>query len=228
MGDSRASILLMFPLPSIFAIFALVTPAFKSWGLKVAGLSCYGVAFAFVFLVGSNVTGFNGKQGLLIAGLLFATIFALLAMDKPNGFRRGWLFYFALTLIFGLLVAAFSSSAGGPDWMMIWINDTLGLNDLHKAHAIVTVIRKCIHFLGYGAAAFVAASAAYGQMISLKSSLLAGFTWPLTLAILDELHQTAFDNRTGRLLDILLDTLGMATFLCLFWLKNRPAEGEHG
>ncbi|QBK25772.1 VanZ family protein [Ureibacillus thermophilus] len=91
------------------------------------------------------------------------------------------------------------------------------------------LIRKAMHFLGYG----MVAALLYLLFRKLRWSFSAVISCVCTffIAMLDEYNQTLVEGRTGVFQDVLLDTAGAITFLlfikCYFFIRDSFIRKNH-
>lgn len=105
-----------------------------------------------------------------------------------------------------------SSSAAGPDWMVQWFTQTVGLTP-DAAYTATVITRKLVHFNYFGFIAQLAFYGAFRLTEHLKRSIAFALLWTATFAAFDELSQLASPKRTGSILDFGLDMLGAIVFV---------------
>lgn len=205
-------------------------PSLRPIQSRLMFLSAYGSAFLLLWATGRPEANLRiGLFWLATATLVISILSVLAYVQSVNGKSR-WSWAFMLAIVFGLFIAYASGPGGGPGWMAKAIEQIFGLGpeDWRIRAAILFWIRKTMHFVGYGAAAYCTAWAARKQGASVVPALLAGYAWPLPLAIFDEWQQKSSPTRTGSPWDVFLDFCGMTTFLFVLWLiwrrKDRPEE----
>lgn len=194
-------------------------------------LSGYLLMFFAIYLFNKPVpfppiTWITMESVLLLCGaFVFGRGIALLASPtdtKADRMERS--FSWVLFCFIGLLVAYYSSSAGGPGSMLGFLTRVLGINpDL--AGIIVVVVRKCLHFTFYGILALASARAMRLGGVDAYRTTVFGVLWSLAHACFDELRQTGEVGRTGSGWDVLLDLAGILVFLSpqirSAWATNR-------
>ena len=125
----------------------------------------------------------------------------------------------------GCFLAAASSSAGAPGWMVEWFIHTVGLSP-DAAYTTTIVLRKVVHFTYFGLIALFAFQGALRIAHDLKRSVLFALLWVGTFAAFDELSQLASPKRTGSILDFGLDMLGAAVFLAFASSRSRRSASK--
>jgi VanZ family protein len=124
----------------------------------------------------------------------------------------------------GCFLAAASSSAGAPDWMVQWFIHTLGFSP-DAAYSATVITRKIIHFTYFGLIALFAFHGAVRIAHELKQSVMFALFWVGTFAAFDELSQLASPKRTGSILDFSLDMFGAVIFVSLAARRFRKETG---
>ncbi len=217
----------------IFAIFAagLVVALYRDalpFRNHLLFTCSYGAVFFLLWAVGHpNIEIVPGRTWLVTLTASMALATTLLWNLRGNrGWR--WMVALALSVSFGLFIAFASGPKGGSDWMQELVMRVLDIpgHEWKKAQRIVTVFRKSMHFIGYGAAAYATAATALRSGAPLVRSMLLGLSWAVPLAVFDEWQQRYAPNRTGKAGDILLDVSGMVAFLFVFWLIHRKKEEQ--
>lgn len=199
---------------ALVAIWSLVLVAIKDDrpALGLLGemlVFASGVLFLFVRSSVERPLSLGNAAILERLNLAFLTlaVVGVLAMlgARPRKVPRVGLFVFAWA------IAYLSTDKGGPDPMMRFLIDNLGLAT-ESAQSAVVVIRKTLHFTFYGVLAAV----------SLRVSRTVGLavTLTLSLACFDELRQASFGARSGSIWDVALDMAGAAVAL---WLLSRKS-----
>jgi VanZ family protein len=176
---------------------------------------------AFVSLLFLNVhSGIKGSQpqavqlaslALLAVGL-GAGVWAASRQLRGGGTLERPCLWFLATVVFALLMGLFSGSAGGADPMLEFARNVLGLSPDAAEFAVVAA-RKGLHFLAYGALAWLAFRAARVGRADLRASLAIALGFALTHASYDEIIQAGSPQRSGSIFDVLLDFAGMAAFV---------------
>ena len=186
----------------------------------------YGSVFLLMWAVGNpGVELVVGRTWVATVGGL-VTLAGVLIWNLKGRQDFKWLLAFIGATGFGLLIAFICGPNGGPDWMhnffmRVW---NLEPEEWEIAHKAVAMIRKSLHFLGYGLAALCTAVMAYRVRKDVWRSALFGIAWPLPIAIFDESQQQLSAVRTGQVWDVLLDFGGMVTFLTVFVIWNLRKE----
>jgi len=121
----------------------------------------------------------------------------------------------------GCFLAAASSSAGAPGWMVEWFIHTIGLSP-DAAYTTTIILRKIVHFTYFGLIALFAFQGALRISSDHKRSVLFALLWVATFAAFDELSQLASPMRTGSILDFALDMLGSIIFVSVAWHRAKP------
>jgi len=129
-------------------------------------------------------------------------------------------------VVFAVAILAMSGPWGSSDMTgpvaRSWL-EGLGIS-AEAAEVVHTILRKCGHFLAYGAFAWVTLrSLAGGARPTLR---LAGLAWAaaVLLASVDESLQSLSPPRTGTPRDVALDACGAAVFLTHALLRARDRE----
>ena len=94
--------------------------------------------------------------------------------------------------------------------IQILIGKSLELDDPF-IEGIQLVIRKLAHFTVYAIGGFLMMNYAYEINLSQKQKLLYSISFGGVYAILDELHQFYVPGRSGNIVDVGIDTLGVIT-----------------
>jgi VanZ family protein len=152
---------------------------------------------------------------LILIGLAVAVRFVSI-----NRNAEGW--PLANCLIFGVLgwiVVSMSGSQGAASPMIQFLMDRFGW-DYERAESAVFILRKCIHFTGYGCIG-LNAFALSGPRHGLNEAVKFGLAVAAGFAAFDEFRQTTSVGRTGSVWDVGLDLLGAITFIALGMLRYR-------
>jgi len=213
----------------LILVFGLVVAGFKNefpFRNHVLFVCAYGATFFLIWAVSHpGVELVPGRTWLLT--LVACAALAGIIVWNTRG-KNGWVWLVALmaTVGFGLLIALISGPRGGPDWMAVLVQKWLGLRDdqWEYRNSIVYMIRKFLHFTGYGLAALAAAVAARKAGAKINRAVLLGIAWPLPLAIFDEYQQRFAPTRTGMATDVVLDFCGMLAFLGVFAFMQKRKE----
>lgn len=131
--------------------------------------------------------------------------------DRPDQ-RWERVLSWILCAFIGLLVAYYSSPAGGAGPMVGFLTRVLGLSP-EVAGVVVIVIRKTLHFTFYGVLALASARAIRLSGVGNLRAVNFGLLWALAHAVYDELRQIGEVGRTGSGWDVLLDLAGILAFL---------------
>lgn len=97
--------------------------------------------------------------------------------------------------------------------------ETFGLT-YEQAEIFVIVVRKTIHFVGYGIVALNALHLA-DLKFDIRWALLFALALALCMAVFDEWSQSAATYRSASLWDVGLDMLGATTFVGVSVLRYR-------
>ena len=123
--------------------------------------------------------------------------------------------------------ASQQTSGGIVSWLLrLLVPDFAGLDPARQAeieHIVTKIVRKGAHFAEYA----LLGAALLGHMLAWRARR--GLGRPRTLAFgvgalyaaSDELHQLFVPGRSGELLDVLLDSAGVAVGVALLWLLLR-------
>jgi VanZ family protein len=123
--------------------------------------------------------------------------------------------------------ASQQTSGGIVSWLLrLLVPDFAGLDPARQAeieHIVAKVVRKSAHFAEYA----LLGATLLGHMLAWRARR--GLGRPRTLAFgvgalyaaSDELHQLFVPGRSGELLDVLLDSAGVAVGVALLWLLLR-------
>lgn len=126
------------------------------------------------------------------------------------------------SIIFLLLawtVFRFSGDEGGADGMVRFAMETFGLS-YRQAEVLIIVVRKAVHFFGYGVVALNAFYLA-DPRCNHRQAAIFGLAIALTMGIFDEWSQSAATNRSASPWDVGLDMLGAASFVSVSVLRYR-------
>ncbi|MDI9639938.1 VanZ family protein [Kamptonema cortianum] len=220
---SALSLQILAPL-TVTAAAGLIVASFpQAWPFKSRFLfvTSYAAAFLLIWAVGKPETQLLPGMTWMTLLLAFCLVAGLIAWNAKD--RRGiaWFVAVVCSVGFGLLIAYIAGPRGGADPLIAWIQETFN-TDYFTADKAAFVIRKSLHFAGYGLAALCTAQAAYKSGASVATCWAVGLGWPLPIAVYDEWQQTMANNRSGQISDVALDTLGMITFLAAWhWVVRR-------
>lgn len=151
-----------------------------------------------------------------LCGVFAFLVFILRNLKNPD--RLSWIAS-VLFLLLGWTVFRFSGAKGGADSMVTFFMDTFGLG-LHQAELFVVILRKTIHFTGYGIVALNAFHLA-GPRFDLRKAAIFGLLIALSMGCFDEWSQSSATNRSASPWDVGLDMLGASTFVGLSVLRYR-------
>lgn len=206
MSDGRSSLWLALGFPLLLAVLGL------PW--RISGrLALLGVIGSGAFLT-SEVALHPGIGGLL---MMAALAVGILFGAKP--FR--WIFVAAGVV--AALIGSFSGQLGSAGRMFRFFTEKMQI-DPQAAETLVFVIRKSVHVTCYG----VLASLIFWLIPPGRRHRWLGATLAaLAFAVFDETRQTFAPGRTGSLLDIGWDMLGIALVLGavhgFLWRNQRPS-----
>lgn len=220
---------LQIPLLALAAVGLLggLLPSLKSLQHRLMFIAAYGSAFLFLWATGRPGAPPRDSVFWAASASLLVVLVAIVGWLQWEATHRKWSWSFVLAVAFGLFIAYASGPGGGPGWMHAFFLQLFGEGNREAADLAVLLVRKSLHFCGYGAAAFCAAWAAWRQGADRRISVLAGYGWCLPISVFDEWNQTFAGNRTGSGWDVLLDMAGMTVFLWLFWWLRR-GDGAGG
>ena len=89
---------------------------------------------------------------------------------------------------------------------------------------IETIIRKLAHYTIYTIGGFLIMNYAYTTDKSLKEKILYSICFGGGYAITDELHQFLVPDRSARIFDVGIDTLGVITGVCIYVLFRKVLQ----
>ena len=133
-----------------------------------------------------------------------------------------------LLLVIWLLVIFIFSSMNGGSSSSLSKNILMGLTNnsvasKHTFDLLHLILRKSAHFLEY----FILSALIYNYLrfynFKQNSLYILVFIFNLICSILDELHQVLTLGRTGKLVDVLIDSLGAILFLIIIIIVNKNA-----
>lgn len=122
--------------------------------------------------------------------------------------------WLAVLLALASVIAFVSGSKGGADPMLAFFHDRMGLS-VAGADLATFITRKTLHFCFYGATGGAALLSAWQLNTRRPAAFLFAASFPLCLAAFDEIRQSTYHNRTGSILDVMLDMLGA---MCVIFL----------
>ena len=133
-----------------------------------------------------------------------------------------------LLLVIWLVVIFIFSSMTGGESSSLSKNILAGLinNSVTSKHTfdlLHLLLRKSAHFLEY----FILSALIYNYLrfynLKQNSLYILVFIFNLVCSIFDELHQILIQGRTGKVVDVLIDSLGAIIFLIIIIIVNRNA-----
>ena len=89
---------------------------------------------------------------------------------------------------------------------------------------IETIIRKLAHYTIYVIGGFLIMNYAYTTEKTDKQKILYSITFGMCYAISDELHQFFVPERSARLFDVGIDTLGVITGVIIYFVLRKCLE----
>ena len=89
---------------------------------------------------------------------------------------------------------------------------------------IETIIRKLAHYTIYAIGGFLIMNYAYTTEKTDKQKILYSITFGACYAISDELHQFFVPERSARLFDVGIDTLGVITGVIIYFVLRKCLE----
>jgi VanZ family protein len=147
------------------------------------------------------------------------------ASSRPNLLRAWWPAAVWICLIAFESTDFFSSENTGTVLYTLWVH-LFGSVDLHFFLVFHHYLRKTGHVVGYGMLSLLLLRgwrATLGRIstLLLRAALLA-WLGTLSVAALDEWHQTFIPSRTGTVRDVGLDSVAGVAFLVIayWWLRR--------
>jgi VanZ family protein len=153
----------------------------------------------------------------------------LATASRPTLLRAWWPAAVWVCLIAFESTDFFSSENTGTVLYTLWTH-LFGNVDLHSFILFHHYLRKTGHVVGYGMLSLLLLRgwrATLGRIptVLLRAALLA-WLGTLSVAALDEWHQTFIPSRTGTVRDVGLDSIAGVAFLVIaYWRLRRPDEG---
>jgi VanZ family protein len=145
---------------------------------------------------------------------------------RPNLLRAWWPAFVWVCLIAFESTDFFSSEHTGSMLYSLWAQ-LFGRVDLHSFVMFHHYLRKTGHVVGYGMLSLLLLRgwrATFGRVptLLLRATLLA-WLGTLSVAALDEWHQSFIPSRTGTVRDVGLDSVAGVAFLVVayLWLRRR-------
>jgi len=192
-------------------------PGLRSLWTLVAFPVSYVAAYFAATLMASSLSGTASVGASPWAGLVLVSVaafaaFAILA-SRPT-VPRSWATWLApgAMIGIGLLTAFLSGPQGGPGRLMHFLLDVLKLSP-ESAQTVNFIVRKSAHLTVYGLLGLSAGAVAARQGADRRWTWVAGLSWVVVHATLDESHQTTTSVRTGAVSDVFLDSTGAVVFL---------------
>lgn len=223
-NDQRMPVLI--PLCTLLALglSSACFPALSEWKTRLVFATGFGCVFLLVwarFQVQFNLQ--HSRLWLVTIVLLLALLAFLIYVDRAVTKRNKIPISLIMVVSFAFGVAMLSGDRGGQGHTFQWLIDIFGIHpDL--AGKINGWIRKSVHFLAYGFAAYLTAHAVERQKGTLSMSIVAGLAWPLPLAIFDEWNQSRHPSRGASLWDVVLDLTGMVVLLAFYAWRRQSRE----
>jgi VanZ family protein len=186
------------------------------WGL---GAFITGPA-AVMFFLAERAAGSQVETWVVYPYLTLSAIGAIALLRSAGTIQQSTRIVWLVTaLVMIWLVAYFSGTTGSPE------NFPLFGKGILDWPTIVILTRKTVHIVFYGCFALV-----IGRVLNLSPTLRGSFpallACTLGLASIDEFRQSAFPDRSGTWMDVLLDTSAAAIFLQIAAVKKRKRERE--
>lgn len=150
----------------------------------------------------------------------------LVAASRPS-LLRAWWPAAAWVCIIAFESTDFFSSENTSSMLYSLLVRLFGHVDIHSFLIFHHYLRKTGHVVGYGMLSLLLLRgwrATLGRVpaLLLRATLLA-WLGTLSVAALDEWHQTFIPSRTGTVWDVLLDSVAGVAFLVVAYLQLRPA-----
>lgn len=149
-------------------------------------------------------------------GILSFLVFIYRNVKNPD--RLSWIAS-VIFLLLGWTIFRFSGEKGGADSMVQFVMNTFGIGQ-HQAELFIVILRKTIHFTGYGIVALNAFHLA-NPKFDLRRAAIFGLLIALSMGCFDEWSQSLATNRSASPWDVGLDMLGASTFVGLSVLRYR-------
>jgi VanZ family protein len=150
-----------------------------------------------------------------------------LTMSRPNLLRAWWPAIVWIGLIAFESTDFFSAEHTGTMLFTLW-NHLFGNINLHRFLVFHHYLRKTGHVIGYGMLSLLLlrgwrATFEHTRALLLRAALLS-WLGTVSVAALDEWHQSYIPSRTGTWRDVTLDTVSGVAFLLIayFWLRRSP------
>ena len=152
-------------------------------------------------------------------------------MSRPNLVRAWWPAAVWIALIAFESTDFFSAEHTGSLLFML-LKRLFGNVNLYKFLVFHHYLRKTGHVIGYGMLSLLLlrgwrATFEHARALLLRAALLS-WLGTVSVAALDEWHQSYIPSRTGAWRDVRLDTVAGVAFLVVayFWLRRRAEEAN--
>lgn len=173
------------------------------------------LAFPLFTLIISTPVPSEGSGRWIAFGIGISVLLAITNHVKQH---QGWM---VISCALASLLLLFSGSAGGADPLRDWLA-SLGIGADALENWVIG-IRKSIHVLFYGCLAFTFAVPSPPES---RPAWVWAAIWCVTHATFDEVRQMGTANRSGQIVDILLDlgaaSLVLATYV---WVCHKRNSG---
>lgn len=209
-------------------IASLFFPALKEWSTKLIFSLGFGCIFLLIWARFQHQFNFNPSRLWIVTVILLCGLLVfLITVDRAVTKERKIPLSLIAIVAFGFMIAMLSGERGNSDQTMYFLRDILGIpSDL--AGKINGILRKTIHVVAYGMAAYLTARAVERQKGNFRMAFAAGLAWPIPLCIFDEWNQSRHPTRGASPWDVLLDICGMLLFLGFYWLGWRRRQRSKG
>ncbi|MBV6459566.1 MAG: hypothetical protein HONBIEJF_02714 [Fimbriimonadaceae bacterium] len=200
------------------ALCAGLLIAVLSVGGNLLGIGC-AAWYASVFALSWQAPGPRPLNPIDHGALILGTVGSYVLVQWCYRQGRSTVVIAALLLALGLIISRLSGEAGSPGWMVEFFRDTMGMSEGSALIATV-VVRKAVHFAFYGIMALLAAAIGSRLTFDIRRTMAFATFWTLAHAAFDELRQNQTPNRTGTFVDVVLDLMGVA-FALLLWYRHQ-------
>lgn len=150
--------------------------------------------------------------------------------DKKSQIK---IFKIILILVWMIVVFLFSAQKGADssntsqsftaEIIRIFLGKSIDVNS-SIIQGIETIIRKLAHYTIYAIGGFLIMNYAYTTEKTDKQKILYSITFGACYAISDELHQFFVPERSAKLLDVGIDTLGIITGVIIYFVLRKGLE----
>ena len=150
--------------------------------------------------------------------------------DKKSQIK---IFKIILILVWMIVVFLFSAQKGADsgntsrsftvEMIEIFLRKSIDVNS-PIIQGIETIIRKLAHYTIYAIGGFLIMNYAYTTEKTDKQKILYSITFGVCYAISDELHQFFVPERSAKLLDVGIDTLGIITGVIIYFVLRKSLE----